>query len=93
MPHPHRKFASVEGPSRVGAFIVHCDFETSRRFVSALVSTTALCPPAPGVVVGDPHPERHVGLLPAEVDQGGGHDVLDPRPRVAPRDAHLRRLQ
>ena len=53
---------------------------------------TALCPPAPGVVVGDPHPERHVGLLPAEVDQGGGHDVLDPRPRVAPRDAHLRRL-
>ena len=43
-------------------------------------------------MVGDPHPERHVGLLPAEVDQGGGHDVLDPRPRVAPGDAHLRRL-
>ena len=43
-------------------------------------------------MVGDPHPQRHVGLLPAEVDQGGGHDVLDPRPRVAPSDAHLRRL-
>ena len=40
------------------------------------------------VVVGHAHSQLVGGLLPGVEDEGGGHDVLYARPRVAARDAH-----
>lgn len=40
------------------------------------------------VLVLNPHPDGLVGDLAAEVDQQGGHNVLDPGAGVAPCDAH-----